>query len=128
MFKPSIMECNKVGINQLLSTSHSEYQISFCWTGIGKSSFTPYQTLSMTSLSFSNPRDRRQDSNTQHTHTHVNNSDNGHRASARAVHVVHSTALCSHKLGTTERLHSWYCAKLDQPQISDGLRLSWIHP
>ena len=28
------------------------------------------------------------------------------------------TALCCHKIGTTERLHSWYCGKLDQLQIS----------
>ena len=28
------------------------------------------------------------------------------------------TALCCHKVGTTERLHSWYCGKLDQPKIN----------
>ena len=28
------------------------------------------------------------------------------------------TVLCCHKVGTTERLHSWCCGKLDQPKIN----------
>ena len=92
-----------------------------------------HQTLSRFSCESLAPRDY---SNTWHTHTYANNSDDGHRASTRAVRVVQLFSMADSR---TERLrvlisacNSRRCIArmyLIQPSLmSAGFRMKYRRP